>query len=224
MAIAKRDYYEVLGVPHDADTEAIKTAYRKLALKYHPDRNKDAGATQHFKEITEAFAVLSDPQKRTRYDAHGHAGIAGFTPEDLFGEIDFGDLFGRHGLDFGGGLLDGLFGRRRRDALRGADIEVSLTISLEKVLKGGQETVHFSRPTACQACSATGAQPGTTPKSCDACQGTGRQVASRTDQGVSFQQITPCRTCHGRGVVIEQPCGECGGQAVVHRAETLSVK
>jgi molecular chaperone DnaJ len=224
MATGQRDYYEILGVPRDADEKAIKGAYRQLALKYHPDRNKDPDAAEHFKEITQAFAVLSDPEKRTRYDTYGHAGMAGFSPEDLFGGIDFGDLFRGQGLDFGGGIFDSFFGRHRTDQLRGADIEVNLNVPLERVLQGGEETVHFTRPEKCSACEGSGAKPGTKPRTCDSCKGTGQHVTSRFDRGVNFQQVTYCHQCAGRGSVIDEPCPKCGGRGVVARAETLSVQ
>lgn len=122
---AKQDYYEILGVPREADAKAIKDAFRTLALKYHPDRNKAPEAEERFKQIAEAYAVLSDPKKRAEYDAHGFAGVAGFSQEDLFGGINFGDIFGGAGFDFdfGGGLFEHFFHRRRHGPARGANVE-----------------------------------------------------------------------------------------------------
>jgi len=131
----RRDYYEVLGVGRDADEKTIKDAFRQLALKFHPDRNKEPGASDRFKEIGEAYAVLSDPKKRAEYDARGYAGVAGFSPEDLFGGINFEDIFGGLGFDFGG-PFDRIF-RRRGAAHRGENIEIGLMVSLERILKGG---------------------------------------------------------------------------------------
>jgi molecular chaperone DnaJ len=222
----QRDYYEILSVPRDADRKAIKDAFRKLALKFHPDRNKDPGATEKFKEIAEAYAVLYDPKKRAEYDAGGHAGVAGFSAEDLFGGIDFEDVFGGLGFDFGGfgggGVFDRLF-RRRTGPPRGANIEVILTVPLERVVTGGEEPIHFSRPSSCDACHGTGAEPGTEPKSCKTCGGSGKQVKTQQKGGVSFQQISTCPACGGRGKVIEQPCPDCAGQGQKLRQETLTV-
>lgn len=217
----------MLGVPQDADRKAIKKAFRKLALKYHPDRNKEAGAAENFKEIAEAYAVLYDPKKRAEYDARGHAGVAGFSPEDLFGGIDFEDIFGGLGFDFGGlgggGLFDKLF-RRRAGPARGANIEVTLHVPLERVLTGGEETVHISRPMTCATCGGSGAKPGTKPRTCQACGGSGQKTESQQRGGVSFQRISTCPECGGRGQFIDQPCPECAGNGRSVRDETLTVK
>ena len=148
---APRDFYEVLGVPRDADEKTIKDAFRALALEYHPDRNKSPEAEARFKEIAEAYAVLSDPRKRAEYDARGFAGVAGFSPEDLFGGIDFEEIFAGHDFGFGGGLFDRLF-RRHRGPAPGANVEVVLDIPLERVVSGGEETVQFPRTAPCSTC------------------------------------------------------------------------
>jgi molecular chaperone DnaJ len=226
MPTTSRDYYEVLGVPRDADQKAIKDAFRTLALQYHPDRNKEPGAEERFKEIAEAYAVLADPQKRAAYDAGGVAGVRGFSPEDLFSGIDFEDIFGGLGFDFGGGgLFDRFFRRQRRPAgpPRGQDLEVELEVPLARVATGGEETVHFRHPAVCAPCHGSGAQAGTTPRRCDACHGTGQHVTSRRESGITFQQITTCPTCHGRGTIIDTPCSECQGRGEVTREETLTV-
>jgi molecular chaperone DnaJ len=221
---AQRDYYEVLGVPRDADAPAIKDAFRKLALRYHPDRNKEPGAEDRFKEIAEAYAVLSDPKKRAAYDAGGFARVSGLTPEDLFANIDFEDLLGGLSFDWGGGLFDRFFGRRRRAGpARGADVEVMLEIPLERVLTGGEETVTVGRAELCAACAGSAAEPGTSPRACGACEGTGRHVASTRERGVTFQHITTCTSCGGQGRIIDTPCRSCGGRGEVQRADTLSV-
>src|SRR5512135_1695402 len=160
MSDTKRDYYEVLGVACDANEKAIKDAFRELALKYHPDRNKDPGATERFKEIAEAYAVLSDPKKRAEYDNRGFAGVSGFTPEDLFGGINFEDIFGNHWPDeesgFGGGLFEQLFRHRRAGPQKGSDVEVELVISLSRVAQGGEEAVRFMRQAVCEECHGSG--------------------------------------------------------------------
>ncbi len=221
---AQRDYYEVLGVPHDADTKAVKDAFRKLALKYHPDRNKEPGAEERFKEIAEAYAILSDPKKRAEYDARGHAGVAGFSPEDLFGGIDFEDIFAGFGFDWGGGgLFDRLFGRRAGPR-RGRDVEVHVVVPLEKVVTGGEETVRLDHPITCPTCQGSGAKPGSEPRRCAECGGTGRQVKSERKGGVALQRISTCSACRGRGQVVDSPCPECGGGGESLREESLAVK
>ena len=223
---AQRDYYEVLGVPRDAAAKAIKDAFRKLALKYHPDRNKEPGAEERFKEIAEAYAVLSDPKKRAEYDARGHAGVAGFSPEDLFGGIDFEDLFGGLGFDFGlgGGLFDRFFGRRPRSRTQGANLELEIEIPLERVMCGGEEIVHYPRTLACPVCHGTGTKPGTAPRQCRECGGSGQKSVHRREGGFTFHQITPCSACRGQGVIIDHPCPECAGRGRMERVETLTVK
>lgn len=229
------DYYEILGIPRDADTKAIKSAFRKLAMKYHPDRNKAPDAEEKFKQIAEAYAVLSDPRKRAEYDARGHAGVAGFSQEDLFGGIDFEDLFGGHdfGFDFGlggGSLFDRFFGPRRHRAStasaspKGANLEVDLHIPLELVATGGTEILHFRRKVACTQCRGSGADPATPPRSCDECGGSGRKAVTTRQGGFTFQQVTTCPRCQGRGEIIDKPCMTCGGSGHVDRDETLKVK
>lgn len=220
----QRDYYEVLGVPRDADAKAIKDAFRNLALKYHPDRNKEPGAEERFKEIAAAYAVLSDPKKRAEYDAGGHAGVAGYSAEDLFGGIDFQDLFRGFdlGFDFGGGLFD-LFSRRRRGPPRGDNIEVDIDIPLQKVISGGEEAVRYGRYAPCQRCHGQGTADGKPPQACPACKGSGQQVTAQRKGNVSVRQISPCPVCHGSGKAIGQPCPDCGGRGEVEQAESLTV-
>lgn len=227
MATTQRDYYEVLGVTRDADQKAIKDAFRRLALKYHPDRNKAADAEERFKEIAEAYAVLSDPNKRREYDSRGFAGVADFSHEDLFRNIDFGDLFGGLGFDFdlgGAGLFDRFFRRRRAGPVRGANLEIELTVPLERVARGGEETVRFAGPHVCSSCHGTRSKPGTKPRACTACGGTGQQVNDRREGDVSFRQITLCPVCKGEGSIIDQPCPDCKGRGTAERAEALTVK
>jgi molecular chaperone DnaJ len=223
----KRDYYEVLGVARDANQKAIKDAFRQLALKYHPDRNKEPGAEERFKEIAEAYAVLNDPQKRAAYDAGGHAGVAGYSPEDLFGHINlqdiFGaDLFGDYGFGLGGSLFDRMFGRRAGPP-RGADLEMVVEVPLERVLQGGSEAIRLARLAQCASCKGTGAKAGTQPRSCDKCKGSGKEVRRQGRGGVVVQQISACPACLGRGVVVDSPCPDCAGRGRAERTEALTV-
>jgi molecular chaperone DnaJ len=232
MATAtQRDYYEVLGVPRDADAKAIKEAFRALALKHHPDRNKEPGAEERFKEIAAAYAVLSDPAKRREYDTRGFAGVAGFTDEDLFRHIDFGDLLGGLGFDWGpgpgGGLFDRFFGRRPAGPPHGENIEVPLTVRLSRVASGGEERVTFTRPSQCDACLGTGAKDGTARKRCETCRGAGTQTKESRrrdkDHDVVVRQIKTSASCQGRGEIIEQPCPACEGRGTVDKTESLTV-
>jgi molecular chaperone DnaJ len=219
--MAKRDYYEVLGVARSATEAEIKQAYRRLAMKFHPDRNPgNAKAEASFKEAKEAYEILSDAQKREAYDRFGHAGVdpaagagrggPGFDPGSAFGDI-FGDVFG----DIFGGARRG-----RSTVFRGADVRHELALDLEQAVFG--DTVNITVPTvvACDTCGGSGAKPGTSPVTCRTCDGAG-QV--RVSQGFFSIQQT-CPACRGRGQTIEQPCGSCQGRGRVQRAKTLAVK
>lgn len=239
----QRDYYEVLGVSADADDKSIKDAFRDLALKYHPDRNKEPGAEERFKEIAAAYAVLSDPDKRKAYDTRGFAGVAGFSEEDLFRTVDFGDLFGGTGFDLGGFDLgsfgfgfgsgrDGdpferFFGRRRRGPAPGRNIEVVLEVPLSRVATGGEEEVRFERSQPCGACHGTGAKDGTKLHSCAACQGTGRktQHSRRKQQAgeVLVRSISGCPECGGSGRIVDETCSACHGEGIVRERQSLTV-
>jgi len=233
MPEQQRDYYEVLGVERDADAKTIKNAFRKLALKYHPDRNKSPDAEERFKEIAEAYAILSDPEKRKKYDAGGFAGVADFSAEDLFGGIDFGDIFGDMGFGFdfgrhaGGGIFDRFF-HHQRGPERGRDLEVQVMVSLDMINEGGEQSVRLGHPMVCEACHGTGAEAGTSARTCESCGGSGQKVISRKetkDKGsVMFQQITVCPACHGKGVFIDHPCKQCHGSGQVEKEESLKVK
>jgi len=231
MADQQRDYYEVLGVSREADAKTIKDAFRELALKYHPDRNKAPEAEARFKEIAEAYAILSDPKKRADYDSRGFAGVADFSAEDLFSGIDFGDIFGDMGFGFGGngGLSGDFFGRHRRPRgpVKGGDLEVRLVIPLDKVNTGGEETVHFNRPATCSDCHGSGAQAGTERRQCSNCGGSGKQVTTRQqtrDKGsISFQQISVCPVCNGQGSFVDKPCKTCDGLGEINLEDNLQV-
>jgi molecular chaperone DnaJ len=221
----------VLGVPRDADQKAIKDAFRALALKYHPDRNKEPGAEERFKQIAAAYAVLSDPQKRSAYDARGFEGVAGFSEEDLFRGVDFGDLFGGLGFDIGGlglggSVFDRFFRRRPSGPPRGANIEIQLDVPLTRIATGGEERVTYSRPVSCNSCRGTGAKDGRV-RHCDACKGTGNitQESRRheTKGDVVVRSIRVCSTCDGRGEIVEEKCRACDGRRTVEHEETLTV-
>lgn len=230
MAEQERYYYEVLGVPRDADERTIKDAYHKLAMKWHPDRNPSPDAAEKFKEIAKAYAILKDPKKRARYDSQGMEGVAHFTPEDLFGGLDLGDLFGDMGFGFGGGsIFDRLFGGRRRAAqpAHGRDLRVSVQVPLETIYHGGQEEIRVTHPATCQACHGYGTADGKPAPICPVCQGSGRKITSRGDrQGdhqIRFQQVTVCPVCQGKGTQIKRPCLVCSGFGKVEKEETLKV-
>lgn len=217
----------MLGVTKDANSKAIKDAFRTLALKYHPDRNKEAGAEERFKEIAEAYAILSDPKKRAGYDARGFAGVEGFSQEDLFSGINFEDIFGGLNFDFGlGNPFDGFFHHRHKGPARGANIEVELEIPLERVATGGEEQVSIRRPATCPACHGTGCEGGAVPKSCPSCKGTGRITRSsrKENEHLLIQQITICPDCHGKGSLIENPCTQCHGSGEIGLTDELTVK
>jgi len=166
--------------------------------------------------------VLSDPKKRAQYDAGGHAGVAGYSAEDLFGGIDFQDLFRGFDFDFGGGLFD-LFSRHRRGPSQGDNIEVDIAIPLEKVASGGEETVRYKRYAPCQRCHGYGTADAKPPKACAACKGSGQQVTAHQKGNVSVRQISPCPVCHGSGKTIGQVCPDCGGRGEVEKTESLTV-
>jgi len=219
---AKRDYYEVLGTAKNAGAEEIKKAYRKLALKYHPDRNPgDKEAEEKFKEAAEAYAILSDAEKRAQYDQFGHSlGGRGFQGFEDFAESfsGFGDVFGDLFEDFfGGGMRSG--GGRRR-ARRGSDLQYGMKITLEDVLKGREEKIEVPRKETCSECGGTGAQPGTSMKSCPDCGGQGEV---RVSQGF-FTLRRTCPTCGGAGQKIEKPCRSCRGQGRVQAVRKLNIK
>ena len=195
-------------------------------MKYHPDRNKEPDAEERFKGIAEAYAVLSDPKKRAEYDARGFAGVAGFSREDLFGGINFEDIFGGLNFDFGGfSPFEGFFHRRRSEPAHGANIEVDLHVTLERIARGGDEQLRFAHPAPCSACRGSGAEGGAAPRICKQCGGSGRVTRSRQEkkEHVLIQQITSCPSCGGRGSIIDRPCPQCGGSGEQEKRETLTV-
>ena len=218
----KRDYYEVLGVSRDAGEQEIKKAYRKLAREYHPDANQeDPNAAEKFKEINEAYEVLSDSEKRARYDQFGHmgTGAGGFEGGAGFGDLGgFGDIFDM----FFGGMRSG--GARPRGPQQGADLRYDLEVTLEEAAFGLEKEIHIPRLEKCPTCGGTGAAPGTHPITCKVCRGTGQvQVAQNTAFG-RFVSVRPCDHCGGEGRIIEKPCAECHGSGQVKKGRRIKVK
>ncbi|MEM3383696.1 MAG: molecular chaperone DnaJ [Nitrososphaerales archaeon] len=223
----KKDYYEVLGVPRNATQEEIKNAYRKLALQYHPDRNKSPDAEEKFKEISEAYAVLSDEEKRRQYDMFGHAGIDGrYTREDIFRGVDFDEIFRDLGFSFGGfdSIFDWFFGRHEHEPEKGYDLRYDLEISLEEAFKGVKTEIEIPRNEKCEVCKGTGARPGTEPKICPKCHGTGQIQYTRTSGFARFVQITTCDRCNGKKTIIENPCKVCHGSGIVKRYRKIRIE
>ncbi len=225
----KRDYYEVLGVSKDTSKDAIKKAYRKLAMKYHPDRNKEPDAEEKFKEISEAYGVLSDDEKRRQYDTFGHSGIDGmYTQEDIFRNINFDDIFGDMGLGGFGNIFEMFFGGgrtvRRAGPRRGADLRTDIEITLEEAYKGIKTNVSFPRLETCVACQGTGAKPGTSSRTCPTCNGSGQMSYSKRTLFGQFTSVTTCKDCRGEGTVIETPCSDCKGRGLVQTVNKISVK
>ena len=240
--MSKRDYYEVLGVPKAAKTDDIKSAYRKLALQYHPDRNKSAGAEERFKEISEAYAVLSDEEKRKRYDTYGHVGTedafrgseANF--DEVFKDIGFGgfrDIFeqifgGRGGFGgmggggdpFGFGFNFGGGARRK-----GRDVLYDVDLSLEEVLKGRKDEIELPKLEKCGNCSGSGAAPGTKRRKCSVCNGQGqtRRVYSQ-NRFSTFVSLEPCQTCRGQGEIIDKPCTFCNGTGKIRKNKKIKLE
>jgi molecular chaperone DnaJ len=228
----KRDYYEVLGVPRTASKDEIKDAYRKLALQYHPDRNKAPDAEEKFKEISEAYAVLSDAEKREQYDMLGHAGFdQRYTREDIFRGADFDSIFRDLGFGFGfGDLFNIFFGRRGfgeqeyEERPRGQDLAYSLEITLENAAQGTEKEIDIPRTERCDVCKGTGAAPGSAPRQCPKCQGTGRIRNVRKSGFATFVQVTPCPTCRGEGSIIDTLCKRCRGSGLIEVERKITVK
>ena len=221
--VGKRDYYEVLGVDRQATEQQIKSAYRKLALKHHPDRNPgDAAAEEQFKEAAEAYAILADAEKRGLYDRFGHAGVsgagagAGFDPT-IF--ADFSDIFGGLGDAFGFGDIFGAR-RRRGGPQRGSDLRYDLEITFDESAAGTDTTIQIPREETCETCTGSGASPGTSPETCSQCRGSGQL---RYQQGF-LTVARPCPNCRGTGKTIAKPCQSCRGAGRISRERKITVK
>jgi molecular chaperone DnaJ len=221
--MAKQDYYQVLGVDKNASPEEIKRAYRRMAIKYHPDKNPgNREAEAKFKECAEAYEVLSDPEKRKQYDQYGHEGLRGtgmhdfsrMNVEDIFSMFGFEDFFGSV---FGGG---GRRGGRRGGPARGYDLETGVELILEEVAHGTEKTIEFTRQDRCPECKGSGAAPGTQPTRCPLCGGSG-QVAKG---GGFFQMVSTCPQCRGTGQIVKTPCPTCRGSGRVPKKRTVTIK
>jgi molecular chaperone DnaJ len=214
-----RDYYEILGVPRGADPDAIRNAYRALAKRYHPDVNKETGAEERFKEINEAYGVLSDDQRRSAYDRFGHAGISG-TPfgGGAAGFEDLGDLFDEFFRGFGMGG-----GRSRRSPRKGADLQTVVPLAFEESISGVEKEVEISRMEVCSVCHGSRAEPGTAAERCPVCQGTGEERRMRQTFLGSMVNVTVCSKCGGLGEIVSSPCKNCRGKGVERKTRKLKV-
>ena len=213
---SKRDYYEILGVGRQAAQDEIRSSYRSLAKKFHPDVNKEAGSEDKFKEVSEAYAVLSDDQKRAAYDRYGHAGVSGANAPDFSGfgvEDIFESIFGGFGTRTS----------NRRSPRRGADLRYDLTISFEESINGADKEVQLTRHEPCPACRGSGAEPGTTPVRCATCNGSGEVRQVRQTFLGSMVNVTTCPTCQGKGETIATPCHICHGRTQVRQARNRTV-
>ncbi len=227
----KRDYYEVLGLKKGASDDEIKKAFRKLAMKYHPDKNPgDKSAEEKFKEVNEAYAVLSDPEKKEKYDRFGHAGV---DPNSGFGGGaggfggfgGFEDIFDMFGGAFSGfgGFGGGGGSSRRNGPRKGSDLQKAITIDFTEAAFGAKKQIRINKYVKCKTCGGTGAAPGTSKKKCPKCGGTGEiRTAQRTPLG-TFQSVSPCPDCNGTGEINETPCRDCGGTGKVRDNVTISI-
>ena len=224
--MASKDYYEVLGLQKGASEDEIKRAFRKLAIKYHPDKNQgNAEAEAKFKEINEAYQVLSDPEKKARYDQFGSAdfdgsgfgagGFGGFDFNDMGG---FGDIFESF---FGGG---GSSSRRRNGPVKGADLEYTINLTFEEAVFGVEKEITINRSENCEECHGSGAKPGTSPKTCPTCNGSGQVRVQRQTPLGNFVTTSTCDRCGGRGTVVEEPCHSCAGKGKVRKSRKITVK
>lgn len=220
--MAKRDYYEVLGVNKSASADEIKRAYRRMAMKYHPDKNPDKSAEAKFKECAEAYEVLSDPEKRQRYDQLGHEGLRGAGMHD-FSRMNVEDIFSMFGFD---DLFGGIFGTRSRKAgrragpMRGYDLETTVELTLNDIATGAEKTIEFARQDICPECAGNGYPRGTSPARCPSCGGKG-QIARG---GGFFQMVSTCPQCRGSGEIITNPCRECRGTGRIPKNRIVNIK
>ncbi|MGB3292711.1 MAG: molecular chaperone DnaJ [Phormidesmis sp.] len=219
-----RDYYETLGVSRNAEQDELKRAYRKLARKYHPDVNKDAGAEETFKEVSRAYEVLSEPEMRARYDRFGEAGVGGAAATGG-GFQDFQDMGGF--ADIFETFFNGFSGQpgqqRRRGPLRGDDLKLNLRLDFKEAVFGGEKEIRISHLETCETCSGSGAKPGTRPRTCSTCNGAGQvRRATRTPFGI-FNQVSACPTCNGSGEVVEDRCETCGGSGQQQTTKKLKI-
>ena len=221
------DFYVLLGVSRDATEVEIKKAYRKLAMEYHPDRNGAPEAEAKFKEITEAYEILRDPQKRAAYDRYGKAGVGAGGGGFGFHHVDLAEALNIFMRDFGGmGGFESIFGggRARTDARRGQDVRVTVKLTLAEVATGVKRTVRFKAPERCSVCEGTGAKPGTKPTTCATCGGSGEVRRAARSMFGQFVSVSPCPTCGGEGVVVLDQCDVCRGEGRVRADRTVAVE
>jgi len=219
------EYYQLLGVGRDASDAEIKKAYRKLAMELHPDRNRASNAEEKFKEITEAYEVLKDPDKRARYDRYGKAGLGGASGQGYggFHHVDLSEALNIFMRDFGG--FESMFGGGggRTEARRGQDIRVTVSVGLAEVAAGAKRTIKLKTLDRCPECEGSGARPGTRPAACSTCGGVGEVRRAARSMFGQFVQVSACPTCKGDGTVIASPCGACGGEGRVRADKTVQV-
>ena len=222
MTTQKRDYYEVLGVPKNVDENDLKKAFRRLAFKYHPDRNKDSAAEEKFKEINEAYQVLSDQEKRTRYDQFGHAGVNGTSGSGFggFGDASgFGDIFD----SFFGGSGFGRSGNRRNAAAKGSDLQYTMDIVFEEAVFGTEKEFDINRVESCGKCRGSRSEPGSDVETCPNCNGTGQVRRAQQSVFGQFVQVADCNSCRGQGKTIKNPCTNCRGQGRERKDRKMAV-
>jgi len=228
--MGKRDYYEILGLQRDASKDDIKKAYRKMAIKYHPDKNPgDKSSEDHFKEAAEAYEVLSDDNKRARYDQYGHAGMngnggggfsgGGMNIEDIFSQ--FGDIFGGHFGGFGG---FGGGGRSSRRVNKGSDLRVKVKLNLQEIANGVEKKLKVNKYVTCKSCSGSGAHGGSSHSTCSTCKGSGYVTRIANTMLGQMQTTSPCPTCSGEGKTITNKCTSCSGEGVVRDDEVITIK
>ncbi len=230
MAEQKRDYYEVLGIKKGASEDEIKSAFRKKAMEFHPDRNPgDKAAEEKFKEVNEAYGILSDPKQKDKYDRFGHAGV---DPSSGFGGGGFGGGFGGGGFeDIFGDIFGGMFGgaggyaqSRRTGPQRGADLQKGLRVTFEEAAFGAKKNITLNKIVNCEACKGTGSQKGTAKTNCPTCNGTGEIRTSQRSPFGQFVNVQPCSNCEGTGQIVEDPCKECNGKGRVRKQVTIAVE
>jgi molecular chaperone DnaJ len=218
--MAQKDYYELLGVGRNATPDELKSAFRTLARQYHPDVNKASDAEERFKELNEAYAVLSDVEKRAAYDRYGHAGLNGMGGMPDFSTMDFSDIFEElFGFGMGGRSRSG----SRNNPRRGADLSYSLSLGFEEAVFGVEKEIEITRDETCAACRGSGAEPGTTPQRCSTCEGRGEVRQVRQTFLGSMVQVTTCPTCNGQGTVITSPCKTCRGRGLERKSVKRNV-
>jgi len=226
--MSKRDYYEILGVGKNATAEEIKKAYRKKAIQYHPDKNPgNKEAEEMFKEAAEAYEVLSDPDKRSRYDRYGHSGVGGSAGGGFGGGMSMDDIFSHFGDIFGGfGGFSGFggSGRSSRRVNKGSNLRVKVSLTLAEIAKGVEKKIKVKKYVSCTHCNGTGAAGGTAYSTCSTCRGTGQVTRITNTILGQMHQTTSCPTCHGEGTVITQSCTHCNGEGLVRQEEIVTIQ